>query len=131
MTIFDDVEAELARATKLYGAMRSPHEGYAVLLEEVDELWDEVKDKHSSRKKMREEAIQVAAMAIRFIMDCCLPTHDELRRRGRETLTSETLTYPTGKLGKCPKPGTDGLRSAKIIAACVEELEKWPLARGA
>jgi ribosomal protein S15P/S13E len=49
----------------------SAHEGYAVLSEEVDELWDHVKTKQSKRdlQAMRKEAIQVAAMALRFAVD--------------------------------------------------------------
>jgi NTP pyrophosphatase (non-canonical NTP hydrolase) len=65
---------ELMRAMDLHKTgMRSAHEGYAVLLEEVDELWDEVKmnSRQRSIKKMREEAIQVAAMAMRFVHDVC------------------------------------------------------------
>lgn len=49
----------------------SPHEGFAILNEEVDELWDEVKAQKHSAAAMREEAVQVAAMALRFLMDCC------------------------------------------------------------
>lgn len=49
----------------------SVHEGYAVLLEEVDELWEEVRKKPGARAKdlLRGEAVQVAAMAVRFIAD--------------------------------------------------------------
>lgn len=60
---------ELTRASEKFGAFASPHEGYAVLLEEVDELWAEVKK--GDRKRMKEEAVQVAAMALRFLVDCC------------------------------------------------------------
>ena len=45
------------------------HEAYAVLLEETDELWDEIKKKDPDQEKVRNEAIQVAAMAIRMIVD--------------------------------------------------------------
>lgn len=64
---------ELTRATSSHGRFNSAHEGYAVLLEEVDELWDHVKMKPSKRAvgDMKTEAIQVAAMAIRFGVDCC------------------------------------------------------------
>ena len=62
---------ELLRATRLHGPMRGTHEGYAVILEEVDELWDEVKKKHPDKAMLREEAIQVAAMALRFVVDVC------------------------------------------------------------
>ena len=58
---------EIDRATKLYGPLKSTHEGYAVLLEEVDKMWDEIKK--NDIDKAREEALQVAAMAIRFLMD--------------------------------------------------------------
>ncbi len=68
----EDVLAELVRALR-YPPMNSPHEGYAVLLEEVDELWAEVKVKQGQRDlvKLRYEATQVAAMALRFIVDIC------------------------------------------------------------
>ena len=46
----------------------SYHEGYAVLKEELDELWDEIKGSQN-KDRLREEAIQVGAMAIRFIND--------------------------------------------------------------
>ena len=47
------------------------HHGYAVILEELDELWEEVKKKPRDRNKdaLREEAMQVAAMGIRFMVD--------------------------------------------------------------
>lgn len=71
---------ELFRATRLHGPMRGAHEGYAVMLEEFDELWDlvkknpakmapEVREAHVLH--LREEAIQVAAMAMRFVYDVC------------------------------------------------------------
>lgn len=64
-----EVLAELALARKVFPAFHTPHEGYAVILEEVDELWREVQ--LGRRKSMRNEAIQVAAMAIRFVVDVC------------------------------------------------------------
>jgi len=64
---------EARRAAELFKPFNSAHEGYAVLLEEVDELWEEVRKnlKTRSKKRMREEAIQVAAMGIRFAVDVC------------------------------------------------------------
>ena len=80
--IFKEVDAELKRAEKLAPGFNSGHEGYAILLEEVDELWREVQKKqfvlnpqgeqiiNSERAAlMRKEAIQVAAMAMRFVHD--------------------------------------------------------------
>lgn len=68
-----DVVAELARArAKFPVALNSAHEGYAVVHEELDELWDEVKCGRPERLgEMRAEAVQVGAMALRFIEDVC------------------------------------------------------------
>jgi hypothetical protein len=69
------VKVELLDATNKFGAFHNAHEAYAVLLEEVDELWDEVKRKqregYERLRRMQEEAIQVAAMAVRLVLDCC------------------------------------------------------------
>ena len=68
---FNDVLTELRRAQSKHGPMRSGHEGYAVIHEELDELWDEVKKRHQDNAAMYLEAKQTAAMAIRFMMDVC------------------------------------------------------------
>jgi len=69
--VLAEVEEELGRAQDKFSPFNSAHEGYAVILEELDELWQEVKDKTGEPHKMREEAIQVAAMAVRFVIDVC------------------------------------------------------------
>jgi NTP pyrophosphatase (non-canonical NTP hydrolase) len=71
--ILSAVLDEFDFASEKYPAMNSPHEGYAVLLEEVDELKAHVWKKQGQRdlEAMRKEAIQVAAMAIRFAHDVC------------------------------------------------------------
>lgn len=63
---------ELVNATMAFPGFNSAHEGFAVMNEEVDELWDHVKvnQKRRDAEKMRKEAIQVAAMALRFVIDC-------------------------------------------------------------
>lgn len=65
------IEGEYIKATSEFGKFHDAHHGYAVLEEEVDELWEEVKRKPKDTEKMRKEAIQVATMAIRFLVDCC------------------------------------------------------------
>jgi hypothetical protein len=54
-----------------YGPTASPHEAYALTLEELDELKAEVwrKTKHHNASAMRAEAMQVAARALRFAID--------------------------------------------------------------
>lgn len=71
------VLAELARARSIHAPMNTAHEGYAVLLEEVDELWDAIKGDGD----IREEAVQVAAMAIRLLVDVCTPHTTERSER--------------------------------------------------
>lgn len=64
---FGKVEEELAKTQISFDPFHNSHEGYAVLKEEVDELWDDVKANRPNRA--REKAVQVAAMAIRFLID--------------------------------------------------------------
>lgn len=73
MSVIHKVEQELRRARNTYQPMHSIHEGYAILREEVDELWDLIKRSKGMKgtDSMRVEAIQVAAMAMRFIEDLC------------------------------------------------------------
>ena len=63
---------ELQRARdKFPVGFRSAHEGFAVLKEEVDELWAEIKANDRDDDRIRAEAVQVAAMALRFLEDVC------------------------------------------------------------
>lgn len=69
-TVLQEVFVELQKAYTKFGAQQaSPHEGYAVLQEEVDELWDEIKADRGRLGPARKEAIQVAAMAVRYVLD--------------------------------------------------------------
>ena len=70
------ISAELKNAVEKFPPFNTQHEGYAVLLEEVDELWKDVKHATDPRDTTR-EAIQVAAMALRFLIDCCDLDHME------------------------------------------------------
>lgn len=72
LTVMEDVEAELARVRTMWPPMASLHEGYAIMQEEVDEFWDEVKRKEADRdpEALYEELIQVAAMAVKTAADC-------------------------------------------------------------
>ena len=64
-----DIKQEFRHATQEFGAFNSLHEGYAILLEEVDELWDEIKKKTLNLFEVRTEAKHVAAMALRILYD--------------------------------------------------------------
>lgn len=75
------IKAEIRSAVILHKPLNSIHEAYAVILEEVDEFWEEVKvnpkklTAESQVKRvnhMRDELIQIAAMCVRTISDCGL-----------------------------------------------------------
>lgn len=66
------VKGELANARLHHQPMNSLHEGFAVLLEEMDEFKAEVwkRPGQRSEKRLLEELVQVAAMAQRIAEDC-------------------------------------------------------------
>lgn len=65
------VRTEAMQATARFDPMNSPHEAYAVLLEEVDELNDEYAKGKGRSVDAGAEARQVAAMAVRYLVDIC------------------------------------------------------------
>ena len=66
-----EILEEYDRARQLHpGGMHSAHEGFAVLKEEVDELWDEVK-RNATKERMAQEAVQIGAMALAFLVEVC------------------------------------------------------------
>lgn len=66
--VISDLTAEHQKAVDAHGYYNSLHEGYAVLLEEVDELWEHVRKRRvdRSRKEIYEECIQIAAVAVKL-----------------------------------------------------------------
>jgi hypothetical protein len=61
------VKAELKKAQEKFPQLNSPHEGFAVIREKLDELWDAVKSDNA--EDAVNDAIQVAAMGARFVVD--------------------------------------------------------------
>lgn len=93
-SVLRQIAASYDKARLKHRPMQSPHEGYAILLEELDELWDEVKawqpmpvgytDRAADHpgapphgdflygenmQRMRKEALHVAAMALAFLLE--------------------------------------------------------------
>lgn len=62
-----DILMEYDRARKKFKPMRGPHEGYAVILEELDEMWDAIKA--NDIPHARKECLQVAAMCLAFLLE--------------------------------------------------------------
>lgn len=94
--VCEEIAHSLKKARDKHAPMRGPHEGYAVILEELDELWDEIKawqpmpsdfmakaeefsitsatpPEHiaysENMRRMRKEAMHVAAMALAFLLE--------------------------------------------------------------
>jgi NTP pyrophosphatase (non-canonical NTP hydrolase) len=89
----DDVAAQVSKratdAAAKYGAFTSAHEAYGVIIEEVAELFDEVRRKGHlrSRLALEQECIDIAAAALRYAA--------ELRIRVAEPgLPRESVTVP-------------------------------------
>lgn len=72
-SVIDAAETEIFIAVSNWPPFNSAHEGFAILNEEFDELKAHVwtNQKRRDLAAMRKEAIQVAAMAIRFAAECC------------------------------------------------------------
>ena len=67
-----DIVKEVLRAKTLFpNNFVNQHEAYAVLLEEVDELWDEIKknQRNYDLDAQRKEATQAAAMLVRLLVE--------------------------------------------------------------
>jgi hypothetical protein len=64
---------EVVRARSMFGPMYNMHEGYAIILEEQDEVKEIVWQKQKNRDLVaaRKEAIQCAAMWIAFAVEVC------------------------------------------------------------
>lgn len=61
------VTDELDRSRAKHPASQTSYHGaYAVLLEEVDEVWDLVKSQKPTEEDLLKELVHVAAMAARF-----------------------------------------------------------------
>lgn len=67
--LLGQLEGELLGALNKFPAFNSPHEGKAVIEEELDELWEHVKANTGYGVAAMDEAIQVAAMALRYVHD--------------------------------------------------------------
>lgn len=70
---------ELHKAITKHKPMHSPHEAYAVIKEELDEFWDEVKQQVHNRSRMYKELLQISAMAQRAIIDLNLTPAEETK----------------------------------------------------
>jgi hypothetical protein len=64
------IRAELARAEAKHGlVMASPHEGNSIIREEYEELWEHVRANTGRTTEAGEEACQIGAMAVKYMIN--------------------------------------------------------------
>ena len=98
---------EIEQARSKHRPINSAHEGYSVILEELDEFWEEVRKKQSERSKDRmvAELVQIAAMAQRTAEDVCM------RRPG--CAACDRGDYQLGHSDECPMSPNSGLSDGR------------------
>lgn len=108
--IAEEFYNEFRQASEKFPAFASEHEGYAILLEEFDELWEAVKlngKKNPDRlKRCRAEAIQIGAMALRFIYD--MDNRHRMENRSIKHAPRETGSAICSNCGKQLLAPADG-----------------------
>lgn len=101
MNFQQDVANELARArSKHPGKQLGLHEGYGVLLEEVDEFWSLVKSQRPAMTNVYDELVQIAAMAQRTAEDVCRDA------KGFDPEVPPSFTPPTEYAPFTPQQGS-------------------------
>ena len=65
--LLGEVNIEVSESTKKHGEFASAHEGYAVILEELDELKEHVWKNTGYSEEAYNEAKQIAAMGVKFM----------------------------------------------------------------
>jgi NTP pyrophosphatase (non-canonical NTP hydrolase) len=68
IVIREAYESAMTQHPKPYN---SQHEAFAILKEEVDELWEEIRKKDRNRAAVRLELTHVGAVVIRFLVEQC------------------------------------------------------------
>ena len=69
LRVMADVGVECKQSVEKHGRFNSLHEAAAVIREEHDELWEEIKARHPENEYVYEEAKQLAAMAVRLMYE--------------------------------------------------------------
>jgi hypothetical protein len=102
---------ELDRALETHPKFNSAHEGYAVILEELDELWAEVKENNGRSHRGLSEATQTAAMALRYLIDLCEETAAQEHEK-KIVAHKQKKTRSEGGRGGIPLSDRESFRSS-------------------
>lgn len=66
-----EIAAEVERAELMHKPLNSPHEAWSVIFEELEELREHVRADTGRSPAARHEAIQTAAMGLRYVLNLC------------------------------------------------------------
>jgi len=66
-----EIVTEMIRGDAKHGIHQGPKRGFGALRNEYNELQTEIEAENGTPESIRSEAIQVAAMALKFLRDCC------------------------------------------------------------
>ncbi len=88
------IRAEAFQAREKFATFNSAHEGVSVLREEFEELWDEVKA--DNLELAIAEAVQVGAMAVRFVADMRAKLAASEASKVCGHVASQSLLIPAG-----------------------------------
>jgi hypothetical protein len=66
-----EIAAKVERAERKHPPMHSPHEGWSVIWEELEELREHVRADTGRSAEARKEALQIAAMGLRYALNLC------------------------------------------------------------
>lgn len=84
--LIKELRQEMKKAVAQHGPFPTCHHGHSVILEEVDELFAEIKANRGDLGPARREAIQIATVAIRYAFDLCFHEDPQARLPIEETL---------------------------------------------
>ncbi|KPQ06166.1 MAG: hypothetical protein HLUCCA12_12000 [Rhodobacteraceae bacterium HLUCCA12] len=66
-----EIAEEVERADTKHPPLNSPHEAWSVIYEELEELREHVRADTGRGPEARKEAIQIAAMGLRYVLNLC------------------------------------------------------------
>lgn len=75
--VFEELRDAFNHAVTKHPPMNSPHEGWSVIYEELEELREHVRGDTGHSAEARGEALQIAAMGLRYAFDLTAPRGDK------------------------------------------------------
>lgn len=94
--ILEEIAQEVSKAESLHPPYNSPHEGWAVMEEELHEVREEIYANKvpGALQRMRAEALQLAGTAVRFIQMLDAKRENKAQTSGSIFNKRPSLDYP-------------------------------------